>query len=75
MSAVSDQGTSVAIEQQTFSDQVEKYAGSTRNLFSEAWNIVINSEAVQKVSEWISTRPYLRDHLEVVGSYEFQTVG
>jgi len=58
LSAASDQGTSISTEQQTFSDQVERFTGSTTGLFSEAWHIVINSEAVQGVSKWVSAKPF-----------------
>jgi len=74
LSVASDQGTSVSIEQQTFSDQVEEYAGSVTDLFREAWHIAVTTERAQEVSEWISTKPSLVGHWEVFTSYEFKTV-
>jgi hypothetical protein len=75
LSAASDEGTSVAIEQPTFTDQAQEYVGLITDLYSEAWYIVINSEAVQEASEWISTEPSLALYLEVVKGHEFQKVG
>jgi len=75
LSAASDEGTSVAIEQQTFTDQAQEYVGLITDFYSEAWYIVINSEAVQEASEWISTKPSLAGYLEVVKGNEFQKVG
>lgn len=75
LSAASNQGSSLPIEHDTFSDQVREYSGSTKGIFSQSWSIVVRSTAFQKASDWFSTKPFLVHFLEIVKGDEFHTVG
>ena len=75
LSAASDHGTSMSIDNKTFSDQIKGYVGTTTRLFEEAYEIVANSEAIQQVDTWITKHSDVASFLKVVSSDEFRTVG
>lgn len=74
LTATSDQGISAPYEVETFSDQATAYSGSAKGLFSNAWQIAVNSNAVQNVLKGIPPDSPLVDFLNVLGSHEFQIV-
>jgi hypothetical protein len=75
LSATSNQGISAPYEVETFSDQAKSYSGSAEGLFSKAWQIAINTDAVLNVLKGIPPDAPLVHFLNVIGSPEFQIVG